>query len=165
LYVEAGARASLNLNVAYDLQGRLHLEQGAPDIALEWAGRCYDLLREVNGADGGESVEWGRYEQLMGRIARAFDDPTTARHHLERSAMILHASRSPLEAGRTAFWSGVLWMEEQQLAQAREELIAAQRNFERLGAAVDLRRVEELLVQLERKVDKENRFCHNGGNT
>jgi class 3 adenylate cyclase/tetratricopeptide (TPR) repeat protein len=150
LYVEAGARASLNLNVAYDLQGRLHIEWGQPDVALEWAGRSYDLLREVNGADEGDSVEWGRYEQLMGRIARAFDDPATARHHLERSAAILNASRSPLEAGRTAYWSGVLWLEQQQPERAREELIAARHKFERLGAAVDLRRVEELMEQLER---------------
>ena len=99
------------MNLAYDLQARLYLERCQPDVALEWARRSHDLLRGVNVTDVGNSVEWGRYERLMGCIAQARGDLGMARRHIERSAALFRANGSPLEAGRTAFWSGLLWLE------------------------------------------------------
>jgi tetratricopeptide (TPR) repeat protein len=149
LYTEAGARANLNLSEAYYLQGILHLEQGQTDAALQWAERNYNLLREVTGADEGESVEWGRYERLMGRIAQAHGDLVAASLHLERSAAIFHASDSQIEAGRAAYWSSLLSLELHQPESAREELLVAQEIFKRLGAAADLQHVGEQLARLE----------------
>ena len=149
LYTEAGARANLNLSEAYYLQGILHLEQGQTDAALQWAERNYNLLREVTGADEGESVEWGRYERLMGRIAQAHDDLVAASLHLERSAAIFHASDSQIEAGRAAYWSSLLSLKLHQPESAREELLVAQEIFKRLGAAADLQHVGEQLARLE----------------
>jgi class 3 adenylate cyclase/tetratricopeptide (TPR) repeat protein len=149
LYEDVGARASLNLYEAYDLQGRLHLEQDQLDTADHWAKRGFELLREVTGADEGESVEWGRYEQLMGRIAQARGGLEAARRHLDRSAAIFRDKGSQLEVGQTAYWSGLLWLELNQPENARKELTVARQVFEQLGAAADLRRVEEQLERFE----------------
>lgn len=150
LYVEAGARASLNLSDAYWLQSRLYLEQGQTDAAQQWAERCYDLLREASSADEGESAEWGRYERLMGCIVHARGDLAAARRHLGRSAAIFEATGSQLEIGRTAYRSGLLSLALQQPERAREELGVARQIFEQLGAAADLRRVEQQLALEER---------------
>ena len=149
LYAEAGARANLNLSEAYYFQGALSLEQGQTDAAQQWAERCHSLLQEATGADEGESLEWGRYEQLMGRIALARGDLASARLHLERSAAIFQASGSQIETGRTAYWSGLLSLALHEPERAGTELAAAQQIFERLGAAADLRRVARQLAQLE----------------
>jgi len=149
LYAEAGDYAMLNLSDAYALQGTLHLEQGQADAALQWAERCYDLLRKVTGADEGKSLEWGRYERLMGRIAQAGGDLAAARCHLEHSAAIFQATGSQIEAGRTAYWSSLLSLELGQPERTREELRAARRIFERLGATADLRRVKQQLARVE----------------
>jgi len=149
LYAEAGDYAMLNLSDAYALQGTLHLEQSQADAALQWAERCYDLLRKVTGANEGESLEWGRYERLMGRIAQAGGDLAAARCHLEHSAAIFQATGSQIEAGRTAYWSSLLSLGLGQPERAHEELLAAQRIFERLGAAADLQRVKQQLARVE----------------
>jgi len=149
LYTEAGAHADLSLSDAYWLQGLLHLEQGQVDTALQWAERSHDLLRKVTRNDEGKSVEWGRYERLMGRIAQAHGDLEAAHRHLERSAAIFCASGSQLEAGQTAYRRGLLRLKAHEPERAREELNAARRIFGQLGAAADLRRVEEQLARLE----------------
>ena len=149
LYTEAGASANLTLSDAYWLQGRLHLEQGQTGVAQQWAERCHDLLQQITDADRGESVEWGQYERLMGCIAQARGDLAAARCHLEHSAAIFHASGSQIESGRTAYLSGLLSLKLGQPERACEELLTAQKIFKQLGAAADLRRVEEQLSRLE----------------
>ena len=139
LYGEAGAQASLDLDDATYYQSVLYLEQGRFDAALEWAERSQELLRQIAGDPDGGSVEWGRYERLMGRIAHAHHDLERARDHLERSAAILAVGEAQIEAGRTAHWRGVLLGALGQGPQAREQLTFAAEVFERLGAVVDLR--------------------------
>lgn len=148
LYREAGAHAHLNLNDAYYLQGWLHLEQGEVEEAAEWARRSYELLCEVTGSTAGDSVEWGRYEQLMGRIAQARGDLEAARRHFDRGTAILQAGDSKLEAWRMAYWSGLLSLEMGDWERARDELTAARCWFEQLGARADLQRVERALSRL-----------------
>jgi len=84
----------------------------------------------------------------LGRIAQARGDLAAARRHLERSAAAFHACGSLIETGRTAYWSGLLSLAMGQPGKAREELSAARRIFEQLGAAADLRRVEQQLARL-----------------
>ncbi len=145
---EAGSQANPTLSEVYRLQSILRLEQGQTDLALEWAGRCRELLRRVTGGEDGESPCWGRYEQLMGRIAWATGNLAAARRHLERSAAIFDVNGAQYETGQTTYWSALLWLEQQQPEKAREELLAARGIFERLGAAADLRLVEEQLARL-----------------
>jgi tetratricopeptide (TPR) repeat protein len=149
LYEEAGARANLNLNDAYDLKGRWHLEQGELETALEWAHRSRELLQRVTKTDAGDSVAWGRYEQLVGRIAYARGALENARQHLDRSAEIFDAGGVEIEAGRTAYWNGKLFFEQGQTEEARARLLEASRIFDKLEARADLARVEELLSQLD----------------
>ncbi|MBU0705383.1 MAG: tetratricopeptide repeat protein [Chloroflexi bacterium] len=149
LYTEAGARANLDLNDVYYFHGLLYLEQDQIDTALKWAKRSHEMLQEVTDADKGESVEWGRYEQLMGRIAQAQGNLVSAQHHLERSAAIFQASGSQIETGRTAYWSGLLALALQKPEKARKELAVARQIFEQLGATLDLRHVTEHLAQIE----------------
>ncbi len=151
LYKEAGVRAHSSLNDAYHLQGRLSLNQGQLDDASEWASRSHDLLREMSDEPQGESVEWGRYEQLMGRIAQARGDLEAAQGHLKRSATIFEASGSQIEAGRTAYWHARLLLDMNQTKAARRELDRAQQILGQLGAAADLQRVERLLAHLTQK--------------
>jgi adenylate cyclase len=149
LYTEAGVRTDIELSEAYYLRGVLHLEQGQTITAREWAERCRDLLRGATGADDGDSIEWGRYEQLMGRIALADGDLEAAHRHLKRSTVIFQGRGSKLETGRTAYWSGLLSLAQHQPERAREELGTARRMFEQLGATADLQRVEQRLALQE----------------
>ncbi len=142
LFQEVGAHANLNLNDAYHLQALLQLEQGDIAGAEQWARRCYDLLREASGATQGESLEWGRYEFLVGRISMVRHDMTAAREHFDRSEVILRASGSSIEAARTRYWRALLALDQNDTAQAQQELAAVRQIFERLGAADDLRRVD-----------------------
>lgn len=145
---EAGSQANLTLSEVYRLQSILRLEQGQSDLALECAGRCRELLRRITGGEESESPLWGLYEQLMGRIAWATGNPTAARRHLARSAAIFNANGAEYESAQTAYWSALLWLEQQQPENARKELLAARQVFERLGAVADLRLVEEQLARL-----------------
>jgi adenylate cyclase len=147
LYKEAGVRAGLDLVDTYELQGRLCLGQGQVDAALQWARRSHDLLRDATGEEQGESVEWGRCERLMGRIALEQGKLDEAYRHLERSATIFDKSSSWLEIGRAIYWNALLSSKLGQLEKAREGLTAAGQIFQQLGATTDLRRVEKQLAQ------------------
>lgn len=149
LYSEAGARAHLNLNDAYDLQGQLHLQRGELEAAREWARRSYELLQDVTSTRQGESIEWGRHKQLMGRIAQAQGDLEEARRQFQRSREIFQARGVEIEQGRTAYWNALLLLELDDVQQARSELLRAQEIFSRLGAAADLQRVIRELTVLE----------------
>lgn len=146
LYAEVGARANVSLIDAYDLQGRLAIEQGQLDGAVQWAARCHELLREFTHSDSGDSVEWGRYEQLMGRIAMGTGDLAKARQHFDRSAAIFKATGSQLEYGRAMYWSVALSSKLQEGTRAGEEADAARNIFSRLGAKADLVRLEKLTM-------------------
>jgi len=148
LYGEVGSQADVNLSEAYCLQGILHLEQGQIDGAWQWADRCCDLLRKTTGTEEGDSLEWGRYERLMGRIAVAGDDLEAAHRHMRRSTVIFQGRGSQLETGRTAYWSGLLWLAQQKPKEALQELNKARQIFEQLGAAADLKHTEQQLAQL-----------------
>lgn len=148
LYREAGNQAHLALCDVYGLQGILCLEEGQNDAALEWAGRCRELLHRETGSEDDKAIQWGRYEQLMGRIAWATGNLAAARRHLECSATIFDVNGARYETGQTAYWSALLWLEEQRAEKAREELLVARQIFAQLGAAADLQRVEEQLAQV-----------------
>ena len=98
--------------------------------------------------DHGESVEWGRYELLLGRIALARHDLAEARRQIDRSVAIFEANGVEIESGRAAYWNGLLSQELNQIERAREELSTARQIFDQLGAAADLRRAEAQLARL-----------------
>lgn len=148
LYKQAGARASSGLIDAYLLQGQVCLEQGKVQAAAEWGTQSHTLLHEVTGETTGESAEWGRYEQLMGRITAAQGDVTQALEHLKRAKAIFEACRTYLEVGRTAYYCAQLWLSLDDATKAHAKLVEAQRIFEQLGATPDLYRAEHALADL-----------------
>ncbi len=148
LYIEAGARANPSLSDAYYLQGRLCLEQNQPDTAAAWAERNSELLREMSGAENGESIEWGRQLRLMGRLAWVRGDLVATRRYLEHSSAILHAVGSQIEAARSEYWCGLLLQHLAQTDAASEKFDAAKRVFEQLGARADLQRIESQLAAM-----------------
>jgi adenylate cyclase len=148
LYLEAGADADLTLYEVYNLQGRLLLERGRAQEAAEWAQRSYDLLRDVTGEDENDSSEWGRYRRLLGRIAFKNGDLSTAQRHFERAAAIFQAVGTHIEAGRTAFWIGVVALDLHEPGRAQKAFLSAKAVFEQLGAAADLQKVDEQLARL-----------------
>ncbi|MEJ5310945.1 MAG: adenylate/guanylate cyclase domain-containing protein [Anaerolineae bacterium] len=148
LYKQAGSRASSNLIDAYSLQGQLWLERGNVENAAVWSAQTYGVLQEVTGRAAGETAEWGRYEQLQGRIAAAQGNATQALEHLRRAKAIFTASRTHLEVGRTAYYCAQAWQRLNDADAARAELTAAQHIFEQLGAAPDLDRATHLLSEL-----------------
>ncbi|MBN1180465.1 MAG: tetratricopeptide repeat protein [Anaerolineae bacterium] len=148
MYAEAGARANVNLIDARYLLGRLYVAQGQLDAAEEQAGLCYELLENATGPDEKESIEWGRHEQLIGRIAQARGDLEAARQHLEHSATIFRERGSQLETGRAAYWNGLLALQMGQPQKALRELNEARLIFHQLGAMADLRLAEEQLAQM-----------------
>jgi hypothetical protein len=143
--MEAGARADLDLSETYCMQGILHLEQDRIDDAWQWADRCGDLLRKATGSEEGDSLEWGRYERLLGRIAITGSDLEAADRHLRRSAVIFQGRGSKLETGRTLYWSGLLSLAQHETEKAIQEFDKAQQIFEQLGAVPDLRQTEQQL--------------------
>lgn len=148
LYKQAGARASSGLIDAYLLQGQLCLEQGKVKAAAEWGTQSHTLLHEVTGKTTGESPEWGRYEQLVGRITAAQEDTAQALEHLKQAKTIFEASRTHLEVGRTAHYCAQVWLSLGDTTKAHAKLVEAQHIFAQLGATPDLRRTEQALSDL-----------------
>jgi class 3 adenylate cyclase len=80
-----------------------------------------------------------------GRIRLAEDDPAGALDHLERAVEIWRGVGAPYEAAEAQLVLGMALRKTDQEDEARDELTAAKAVFERLGAALDVERVSELL--------------------
>jgi adenylate cyclase len=150
LYAQAGVTANPNLMDTYWLRSMLYLEQGAIDEATTWGDRNLALLREGTGEEDGESPEWGRYHQLVGRLELAKGRVAPALEHLERAKRIFQENRSYAEVGRTAYWAAQAQLRADRSGQARDELQQARAVFEKLGAKFELSRVQRVLAGLEK---------------
>lgn len=143
LYTEAGAHAHPSINEAYNLFTRLCLMQQHLEEAQAWARRSYELLVESTSSES-NSVSWGRYEQLQGRLALASGHLEEAQSHLQRSQKIFQSNGLLIEIGRTAYWQAILRHKLGETDSARDKLAEAAQIFQKLGAAADLDRVREL---------------------
>jgi len=150
LYAQVGASANPNVIDAYWLQGLLCLEQGETTQAHSWSERSFALLTESTGESDGESSEWGRYHQLVGRLVLTQGRVSEALERLTRAKTIFEANGSYVEVGRTAYWLAQTLMRADKLIAARAELAQARTIFEELGAQVDLARVSQFLVGLDK---------------
>ncbi len=150
LYAQVGASANPNVIDACWLQGLLYLEQGEITQARSWSERSLALLTESTGESDGESSEWGRYHQLIGRIVLTQGHVSEALEHLTRAKTIFEANDSQAEVGRTGYWLAQALMRADELIAAHDELIQARTIFEDLGAQADLARVSRFLVGLEK---------------
>jgi tetratricopeptide (TPR) repeat protein len=150
LYNQVGVSANPNIIDAYWLQAWLQLEKGHVKEAEAWSERNYALLTEGIGESDGESPEWGRYHQLIGRLKLVQGNVIAAIEHLDHAKSVFHANRSYAEAGRTAYWLAQAHLRADTPKSAREELLEAHSIFEELGAEVDLVRTDQFLKGLEK---------------
>ena len=150
LYAQLGVSANPNVIDAYWLRGMLYLEQGNADHATDWSNRNYTVLREGTGVEDGDSPEWGRYHQLVGRLALMRGQVDEAISHFDRAKAIFRTNRSPAEIGRTAYWCAQARLRADETTGAREELLEAQGIFMTLGAQVDLTRTTQFLTGLDK---------------
>ena len=102
----------------------------------------------ATGTHEGDSLEWGQYERLLGRIALTEGNLAAADRHLRRSDVIFQGRGAKLETARTAYWSGLLSLAQHETEKALQEFGKAQQIFEQLGAAADLRRAEQQLARV-----------------
>ncbi|MBN1250152.1 MAG: tetratricopeptide repeat protein [Anaerolineae bacterium] len=150
LYSQVGVSTNPNVIDACWLQAWLHLEKGQIHTAKDWSQRNHKLLTEGTGGSDGESPEWGRYHQLLGRLELAQGQVASALDHLGRAKDIFQANRSYAEAGRTAYWRAQAHLRADNPRTARDELLEAQSVFAELGAQDDLARVNQFLKGLEK---------------
>ncbi len=150
LYAQVGVSANPNIIDAYWLRALLYLEQGDTDSATEWSRRSYELLKEGMGEESGESPEWGRYYQLMGRLALARGMSDQAIHDLHHAKLVFETNHSHAEMARSAYWCAQAHLRADQPQLARDELDEARSIFQRLGAQADLSRVTQFQKGLEK---------------
>ncbi len=136
---EEGSASSLSR--ARLLPAQIEIALAVDDTAT--AHRALTELEEV--ADNYEGVVW-RANALMGRGWLALHEgrPADAIESLTQSSRIWRDGDMPYEAARARALLGAAHREQGDDVSAQLELKAARATFERLGARLDLRRVEEI---------------------
>jgi hypothetical protein len=107
----------------------------------ELAARQSAVLAAETGNRSLEATAW----RVLSEVALQHEDPQAAREALANARHALADASDELEAGRVAAQGGRIHLHEGQLAQAETELRVAQEIFMRLGATLDLKRVEQSL--------------------
>jgi tetratricopeptide (TPR) repeat protein len=107
----------------------------------ESAAKQSAVLAAKTGNRSLEATAW----RVLSEIALQREDLEAAREALADARHALADASDELEAGRVAAQAGRIHMGEGQLVEAETELRVAQEIFMRLGAALDLKRVEQSL--------------------
>jgi len=126
----------------YRIQAETLLARSAWDEAQAAVQQSASLAAQT----GNRSLEAAAW-----RVASAVElgrgDPQTAREALVEAERVLADATDELETGRVAAQAGRISLYEGQHEQAEADLRVARQIFMRLGASLDLRRVEEALKQ------------------
>ncbi|MDF1515945.1 MAG: tetratricopeptide repeat protein, partial [Anaerolineae bacterium] len=148
LFTQSSSASNPNLIDAYWVQGMLNLEQHQLDEAEKSKEKCFGLLKEMTQNGRRESAEWGRYEQLAGRIALSRNQATKALHHLENARAIFEKTNTIIEEGLSTYWCGIAMHVTGKTAQAITTLQAALSIFERLDARSSIDLVNNTILEL-----------------
>ena len=148
LFSQSGTASKPNLIDAYWVQGMLNLEQHQLDAAEQSLEKCHSLLREVAQNVQGESAEWGRYEQLAGRIALNRDQTAKALLHLQNARQIFEKTNTIIEEGQSTYWCGIALHKTGKTTQAINTLETALSIFERLDARTNVDLVKGKIMEL-----------------
>ena len=127
---------------ACQIQARILLAGSAWDEAHTFAREAAALAAET-GNRGLEAATW----RVVSEIELAREDLHAAHEALFKARRVLADVTDELEAGRVAAQAGRISLYEGQLEQAEVDLRVAKQTFMRLGASLDLQRVEETLKQ------------------
>ena len=126
----------------------LNLEQHQLDAAEQSLEKCHALLREVAQNVQGESAEWGRYEQLVGRIALNRDQSAKALLHLQNARVIFEKTNTIIEEGQSTYWCGIALHKTGKTVLAINTLETALSIFERLDDRANIEMVKEKITEL-----------------
>lgn len=148
LFSQSGSASNPNLIDAYWVQGMLNLEQHQLDAAEQSLGKCHTLLRELTKNAQGASAEWGRYEQLAGRIALERDQSSKALLHLQAARTIFAKTNTMIEEGESTYWCAIALHKTGKTAQAINTLQSALSIFERLDSQSNIELVKSAIHQL-----------------
>ena len=152
LYSQLNISANPNVVDAHWLRSVLFLEIGCFDEAIQWGARVKALLQEMTGSDAGSSPEWGRYYQLMGRLALTQDEIAESKATLDRAIAIFEETRNYVELARTLYWRAQTQLRNDDLRAARADLIRARELLQGLGACADLEPITRFLNGLDKAV-------------
>ena len=130
------------LTEIYRVQAEIRLAESAWDEAQAAAEKSASLAAET----GNRSLEAAAW-RVLSEIALHRNDPNTAARALTKAQQALADVTDELEAGRVAAQAGRLHLSTGQFKQAETELRMAQEIFMRLGASLDLKRVEQALKE------------------
>jgi len=131
------------LTEAYLIQAEVLLAQSAWDRALDAAKKSAALAAET-GNRSHAAAAW----RVASECAIQQSDLESARSVLAKATFALDTMTATLESGRVAALAGRISLAEGDLAEAERLLQAARETFERLGARIDLARVERTLEQV-----------------
>jgi tetratricopeptide (TPR) repeat protein len=148
LFSQSGTASKPSLIDAYWVQGMLNLEQQQLDAAEQSLEKCHELLREVAQNVEGTSPEWGRYQQLAGRIALNKDQTAKALLHLQNARDIFEKTNTIIEEGQSTYWCGIALYKTGKTTQAINTLETALSIFERLDAQTNIDLVKGKLTEL-----------------
>jgi predicted ATPase/class 3 adenylate cyclase len=132
---------------AHDLRGEIHRIQA--EILMAHAD--WDAAREAAEKAASQAAETGNRSQesaawrVRSEIELRREDPTAARSALGKAQLLAGEITDELEAGRVKAQSGQIHLYEGNHSQAEADLRAAKTTFMRLGAKLDLKRVESAL--------------------
>jgi predicted ATPase len=125
---------------AYHILAQILMAESKWDEAVVVAKRSAGMAAE----SGNRSLEASAW-RVVSEIELDRHDARAAREALAQAQEVLADVTDELEIGRVSAQAGRIDLHEGHIAQAQEHLHAAQRIFVRLGAALDLRHVEEAL--------------------
>jgi predicted ATPase/class 3 adenylate cyclase len=128
------------LGEIYYVRAEILMAKSELDQARDVAQEAIDLLVET----GNRSLEASTW-RVVSEIELQRGDVIAARMALTKAKRLLVDATDELEAGRVAAQEGRIALHEGKFAQAEEPLRSAQQTFMRLGASLDLKRVEEVL--------------------
>ncbi|TFG73720.1 MAG: tetratricopeptide repeat protein [Anaerolineales bacterium] len=153
LFSQSGTDANPNLIDAFWVKGMLNLEKQQLDAAEESLEKCHALLIEVTRNANRESAEWGRYEQLAGRIAFSRDQTPIALQHFQTAAAIFKKTNTMIEEGESTYWCGITMHQTGESAQGINILQTALAIFERLDSQTNVDLVNEKISKLIQMTD------------
>ncbi len=126
------------------LQAEIHLAHSRIPQAQEAAFQAIHLAQET-GSPGLEAAAW----RILSECQLHQQDPIGAQHSLAQAQSVLSGAVNALEAARLAVQQARLALHRGQRREAARHLSGAQETFTRLGAQLELRRVQQLLQELE----------------
>ncbi|HEY9076754.1 MAG TPA: tetratricopeptide repeat protein [Anaerolineaceae bacterium] len=152
IFYETGVQE--NMVDVYHLKGEAYLGLGKYEQAVLWANKSIEVISSLGSRSLSRSEQHGRALRLLGKAAMAQKDWKTAHRYLVSSNAIFKVNSVRLEEARTLVEMSRLALAQEDSVTAKKHLQEAQAVFRQLGARVDLRTSQMLMMILNPNADK-----------